>query len=317
VRYRSQIAEFSIIDTGIGIREEDLERVFEPFERGQGAAVRAVPGTGLGLTITRLLTRIMGGDITVTSRYGEGSCFRVQLLLSEAMHSGGPEADRRPVAGYAGPRIKVLLADDDQNHLELMRNILQPLGFLLFIASDAATCLDLAAQCEPDLALLDISMPGESGWDIAEAIRRSRGDSVRIMMVSANAYEAQGPGDGRAPHDDFLAKPIDIQDLLDKIQALTGLEWTHALPVAPVAGAPAPPAEAAMPAAASRHIDDLQQLGRIGYIRGIETKLRDMEAEDAANGPFVERLRALVRKFDLKGFMKVLDEAKATETQGD
>ncbi|WP_247887238.1 ATP-binding protein [Azospirillum sp. SYSU D00513] len=311
VRYRSQIAEFSITDTGIGIREEDLERVFEPFERGQGPAVRAVPGTGLGLTITRLLTRIMGGDITVTSRFGEGSCFQVRLLLSEAMHDGGSDADRRPPAGYAGPRIKVLLADDDRHHLELMRNILQPLGFELFIASDATSCLDLAAQCEPDLALLDISLPGESGWDIAEAVRGMRGDAVRIMMVSANAYEAQGPGDGRAPHDDFLAKPIEIQALLDKVQALTGLEWTHAVPPAPEP-VPAPePQRAALPVASLRHIDDLRQLGRIGYIRGIETKLRDMEAEDPANGPFVERSRGLVRAFDLKGFMTLLDTTKA------
>ena len=72
VRYRSQVAEFEVSDTGVGIPANELERVFEPFERGQGANVRAIPGTGLGLTITKLLTQIMGGEINATSSRGRG-----------------------------------------------------------------------------------------------------------------------------------------------------------------------------------------------------------------------------------------------------
>src|SRR5882757_7851782 len=85
VRYRSQVAEFEISDTGVGIPEEDLERIFQPFERGRSAAVRAIPGTGLGLTITKLLTQIMGGDLTVRSTAGGGTTFVVRMLLSEAL----------------------------------------------------------------------------------------------------------------------------------------------------------------------------------------------------------------------------------------
>ncbi|CAO3434345.1 hybrid sensor histidine kinase/response regulator [Azospirillum doebereinerae] len=333
VRYRSQTAELEIADTGIGIRPEDIDRVFEPFERGHGTAVRAVAGTGLGLTITRLLTRIMGGDIAVRSTLGQGSAFTVRLLLSEATHKPGETTERRAVSGYAGPPITVLMADDDRDHLALMTDILRPLGFVLFTASDAASCLALAAQCKPDLAMLDISMPGESGWDVAESLRRLFEDRIRILMVSANAYEAQGPGDGRAPHDAFVAKPIEIHALLDRIQALTGLEWIHAAdpPPAPVAAppslpttapaAPAPPPapslEGIPPKSALRHIDDLRQLGRIGYIRGIEAKLREIEAEDADALPFVERLRALLRAFDLKGYMRALDGAASATLPGD
>ncbi len=329
VRYRSQVAEFEIVDTGIGIRAEDLDRVFEPFERGRGAAVRAVAGTGLGLTITRVLTRIMGGDIAVRSTPGQGSVFTVRLLLSEAAQRPGELAERRAVSGYAGPPITILLADDDRDHLALMTDILRPLGFVLFTASDAAGCLELAAQCKPDLAMLDISMPGESGWDVADGLRRQFGDRIRILMVSANAYEAQGPGDGRAPHDSFVAKPIEIHALLDRVQALTGLEWIHAVepaapPAPPPAPAPAPepaPVLAAMPPAVQpaekppesvlRHLDDLRRLGRIGYIRGIEAKLREIEAEDAGASAFVERLHALLRAFDLKGYRHAVETAAA------
>src|SRR6185503_9048406 len=84
VRFRSQVAEFEIADSGFGILPEDLERVFQPFERGHAPNVRAVPGTGLGLTITKLLTQIMGGEILVQSTQGTGTTFTVRLMLSEA-----------------------------------------------------------------------------------------------------------------------------------------------------------------------------------------------------------------------------------------
>ena len=105
VRYRSQVAEFEISDTGIGIPANELERVFEPFERGQGANVRAIPGTGLGLTITKLLTQIMGGEINARSTEGEGTTFTVRLLLSEAAPSASAEtrARRHRLRGRAPP----------------------------------------------------------------------------------------------------------------------------------------------------------------------------------------------------------------------
>ena len=81
-----------MIDTGHGIRPEDMQKIFEPFERGHLPAANAVPGTGLGLTISKLLTEILGGEISVESTPGEGSMFRVRLLLSEAPVGGGGNA---------------------------------------------------------------------------------------------------------------------------------------------------------------------------------------------------------------------------------
>ena len=83
VRYRHQVAEFEVEDTGVGIRAGDLERIFQPFERARTVGAKATIGTGLGLTITSLLAKIMGGEITVRSEVGKGSAFRVKLLLSE------------------------------------------------------------------------------------------------------------------------------------------------------------------------------------------------------------------------------------------
>jgi CheY-like chemotaxis protein/two-component sensor histidine kinase len=302
VRYRSQVAEFEIADSGIGIPPEDLERVFEPFERGQGVGVRSIPGTGLGLTITKLLTQILGGEILVRSTPGVGTTFTVRLLLSEATQSMQPTARGR-ISGYGGQRRTVLLVDDDPTHLDIVQSLLQPLGFRLFTASNGASGLQRAAECQPHLALIDISMPDMSGWELARRLREMPMlPHLKIAMVSANAHEYNRGGDDDSAHDAFLMKPVDIQMLLDSIASLLGLTWQNESSSEATATV-----DDALARHSRHHIDDLYQLGRIGHVRGIEAKLREIETEDPANKPFATRLRTLVANFDLKRYMNVLE----------
>jgi len=308
IRYRNQVAEFEISDSGIGIHPEDLERIFEPFERGQMPQARALPGTGLGLTITKLLTEIMGGEISVQSKRGEGSKFLVRLLLLEAMQTADSVDDKRKICGFAGPPVRILLVDDDPNHLDFVQQLLRPLGFVLFTAAEGSTALEIAGQAAPDMAMLDISMPGLNGWEVANALRRMHGERTRIVMVSANVHDHREAGASELPHDAFLTKPLNLQQMLECIQSLTGIEWLYE---APPAAASAPIIEdaalvASLPATARRHIGDLYQLGRIGYVRGIEAKLKEMEEDDPATGPFVARMRVLVREFELKKYIEIL-----------
>jgi signal transduction histidine kinase/purine-cytosine permease-like protein len=308
VRYRSQVAEFEVTDTGVGIPANEIERVFEPFERGQGANVRAIPGTGLGLTITKLLTQIMGGEINASSVEGRGTTFTVRLLLSEAATT--PEAAQliadgaRAVTGYLGARRRLLLVDDDAAHLDIVQGLLRPLDFALFTAHDGARGLELAGECRPDLAMIDVSMPGMSGWQLAEKLRAQAGlEHLRIVIVSANAHE-YSPGGGGALHDAFLIKPIDMQRMLECLAGQLGLQWIHAAPrEAPGAQSPDAPA---LPDHSRHHVDDLYQLGLIGHVRGIQAKLREME-NDPGNKPFATRMRGLVANFDLKRYMLVLE----------
>lgn len=306
VRYRNEVAEFEISDTGIGIPPADLERIFEPFERGRAPAVRSLPGTGLGLTITKLLTQIMGGELLVRSTPGEGTTFTVRLPLSEAAHDAEETPPPRPVCGYAGPRLTILIADDDPSHIELLHDVLQPLDFTVLAAASGRECLELAALHRPALVILDISMPDMTGWEIARALRAaetSRG--LKILIVSANAHEYAPGGDGNAPHDAFMMKPFDIEVLLARASELLGVKWIHtsaADPVASEAQAPVPEP----PDGTHRHLDDLYQLGRIGHVRGIEAKLREIEEQDPATKPFAAHLRTLVSNFDLKRYMSVL-----------
>jgi signal transduction histidine kinase/DNA-binding NarL/FixJ family response regulator/purine-cytosine permease-like protein len=301
VRYRSQVAEFEVSDTGVGIPAHELERVFEPFERGQGANVRAIPGTGLGLTITKLLTQIMGGEINATSTEGAGTTFAVRLLLSEAAPS--PHAENaRAVTGYAGPRRKVLLIDDDASHIDIVRSLLAPLDFELHAAHDGEQGLALAREHRPDLAMVDLSMPGMTGWQVAQQLRTMPGLRTKVVIVSANAHEFT-PGGAEASHDAFLIKPIDMQRMLECLATQLSLRWNDDPATVP---AMETDLQGALPEHSRHHVDDLYQLGLIGHVRGIQAKLREMET-DSTNKPFATRMRTLVANFDLKRYMNVLE----------
>ncbi|PWC29249.1 hybrid sensor histidine kinase/response regulator [Teichococcus aestuarii] len=303
LRFRSEVAEFAVIDTGIGIAEADLARIFEPFQRGENSHAPSTPGVGLGLTITKTLTEVMGGEISVRSTLGEGSTFRVRLLLSGKV--GAPVLPERRVTGRAGARrLDVLVADDDPAHRALIADLLAPLGFTVRLAADGAECLRLAEDRAPDLFLLDIAMPGMTGWELARRLREEALQEAPIIMVSANALELGPPPgrrDGTRHHDDVLPKPLSIPALLEKVGVLLGITWTFAEAEPP----PAPPAGAAArltPAQAA----NLRQLAAIGYVGGIRERLDALEAECPEAAPAIAVLRGHVSEYRLDAFLAAL-----------
>ena len=306
VRYRNQVAELEVSDTGVGIPAQDLERIFEPFERGHSAAVRTIPGTGLGLTITKLLAQIMGGEILVRSVVGEGTTFTVRMQLSGATAATESTTLPRQISAYAGRRISILLIDDDPAHLDMVQALLRPLNFVVLTAADGRGGIELAMTAKPDLAMIDLSLPDMTGWQVAAQLREATQlPSLKIVIVSANAHEYT-PGGGEEPlHDGFIMKPVEMQALLQCVGRVLALDWIY--DAAPRIITDSNSAADTLPAGSHHHVDDLYQLGRIGHVRGIQAKLREMEAQDAANQPFAAHLRGLVANFDLKRYMNVLE----------
>ena len=308
VSFRSQVATLTVADTGVGIAADDLPKIFEPFERGNRERTRLVPGTGLGLTIVKMLVNLMGGDVTVKSEPGKGSTFDVRLMLSAVRQRRPSTAPSRRITGYAGSRRAVLVVDDDPDQRDLIRQILEPLGFIVLAAADGAECLALTADLKPDLFILDISMPGINGWDLAKVLRE-RGQRGAILMLSANVGESPPPPSEEDAHDAVMVKPFEVQRLLDRIADLTGVDWLEEAP--PATGAT--PAHAnGKPAAAlvspgPEHVAELLRLGRIGYVRGIESKLDQLDAEDG-NRAFVAEMRRHVRAFDFRRYERALEE---------
>jgi len=310
VRYASEVATFEVVDTGIGIPKEDLDRIFEPFERGRMNATQSIQGTGLGLTIAHLLTSLMGGELTVESEVGKGSTFRIRVLLSRTAESGDPPLEGPRIRGYQGRRRRILIADDDASHAQLLYDILAPLGFDLETAFDGASCLEIAERFRPDLALLDISMPGMSGWAVAQNLRQTFKNSVAIVMVSANVHEIRTTNRTETSHDAFLVKPIDIRQLLERLEDILHLDWTYELPL-PIRRAIDSSELAHI--AHSVHIDSIIALCRIGHASGVAARLDELERNQPEAAGAIESLRELLREFRLREMVDYLETLRDDE----
>jgi signal transduction histidine kinase/CheY-like chemotaxis protein/purine-cytosine permease-like protein len=311
VLYRNQVARFEVEDTGIGIHAGDLDRIFQPFERahlGQANA-SSKTGTGLGLTITRMLAETMGGEITVRSEPGKGSTFQVKLLLSEVPRPRTAPPIEHRVRGYEGPRQTILVVDDDQVHRDVVRELLEPLGFTVFTAANGAACLALANECRPNLILLDVSMPDMDGWTVARLLRQSKRERPAIIMLSAITMEKEREFEPDRAYDDYMNKPLDLRQMLEKFHTLLDIKWTTG---AEPDATPVPPAPSPSPALAGAgpppgDIDALIHLGQIGHVRAINDKLAEIEANSPAHGAFVKDLRVIVNSFNLSRFLTVLE----------
>ena len=224
VNYRSQIAEFTITDTGQGIDNEHLSRIFVPFERLRNHQTPNVQGTGLGLTIVKLLTEVMGGELQVESTLGKGSCFKVCLMLPWANTIEKSEEVQAKIIGYEGVKRTICVVDDDPVLRGFLSDLLIPLGFITLEAFDAESCLSLVKSTQPDLFIMDVSMPGMNGLALA-SILRERGVSAPILMLSANAQVPDKNTQEASAYNDYLVKPISNSALLEKLSRYLKLSW--------------------------------------------------------------------------------------------
>lgn len=229
----------SVTDTGIGISPADQERIFGSFEQVDGGATRSRGGTGLGLTITRQLIVLQGGDITVNSEPGVGSTFRFSLpVATDRPDSQAPErlrarqAEDEP-AGEAAPaeigvaapaseadRVRILVVDDEPVNQQVLKNHLSLAHFEVVPAMDGAAALSLIEAGHAfDLVLLDVMMPRMSGYEVCERIRRSRlPTQLPVIMVTAKNQVADLVAGLDAGANDYLGKPFSKQELLARIK---------------------------------------------------------------------------------------------------
>lgn len=306
IGWRGEIATFEVVDTGIGIAPEDMDRIFGAFERGTSNSVAGQPGIGLGLAITSTLVHVMGGDLTVDSTLGEGTRFALRLMLSRPVTQPVQSHRADVIIGYEGERRRVLVVDDDAAQAAVIENLLRPLGFAVTGARDGDTAIALAAATRPDIVFMDISMPGKTGWETASLLRAAHGSALRIVMVSADAHQFRRGGDGHDPHDMFLTKPIQLDNLLDALSWQLDLTWTVE-DGSPRKSQPSLTAvELHLPAAALPFVPEIESLARIGNVRAIQTRLSELEdaVPDAAR--FVAHLRSSLECFDFKGLREAL-----------
>ncbi len=310
LRYRSQVAEFIVKDTGEGIAPENFEKIFRPFERVRRPGSTAT-GTGLGLTITRLLTEIMGGDIAVTSSPGEGSTFKVSLMLP-SLTSALVEPVHQPaqtIYGYEGESKTVMLVDDEQTHRQLMSTLLTPLGFKIIEVSNPLLALEtLRVQTShnnrPHLVMLDVSMPALNGWELAKQLR-DIGFNSPIVMISADASEGRNePQSQEAPkvHDAYITKPIQLQAVLDKVQELLNLQWRYQQSPTPITDE-----VNVIEFPTDDYLDEIVELARIGHKKGLQEKIIAMQTAGVASAEFLAKLNKLTNNFQFDKIIQWID----------
>ncbi|HEX7689084.1 MAG TPA: ATP-binding protein, partial [Burkholderiaceae bacterium] len=275
VRHEREIAQFDIEDTGPGIAPADLERVFEPFARG-AAIAGASPGTGLGLTIAKMLTELMGGEMTVRSAPGAGTAFRIRLFLPAQFVAGVPAGPAPRRIGYRGARRRVLAVDNEEVDRELLRQLLVPLGFEVEVAGSGEEALarlrtGVRDGWRPDAILVDLAMPGIDGWETIRTLRSQRLSDAPVAIVSANAFDRRLDNDLGLGADDYVLKPVRGDELLAWLGRALAIDWcTDAdADTAPrIIGEPVatPPRDGPLPAAAA--LRALAEQVRLGYPRG-------------------------------------------------
>ncbi|MDM8530916.1 PAS domain S-box protein [Anaerolineales bacterium HSG25] len=293
---------FDVKDTGIGIPHDLLASIFLPFYQ---VKEQYIEGTGLGLAICQKLLRLMDSDLHVESIIGQGSHFWFELdLLEVSREPKLIKPKKKRVIGYTSPKgvFKILLVDDRSENLDILNRLLLPLGFKIKTAVDGPDGLNKMVDFQPDLILLDLVMSGMSGFDVVRHIRQlsTQQDTV-VIAVSASVSDLIKQESLVAGCDDFIAKPINMDELLLKLETHLELTWFYKdtieikrerLSEAPLIIPP------------QKDLKILLTLATMQNITGLQTHLKQLNSLDPKFSRFVKEINRMVKKYR---FQQIID----------
>ncbi|MGE5658428.1 MAG: ATP-binding protein [Actinomycetota bacterium] len=313
VGYQQEKFRFQVEDTGIGIAPGHLDSVFLPFQQ-VGEKSHETEGTGLGLTISRQLVELMGGELCVQSILGKGSCFWFELELQEVDEW---EEEASPgdcnIIGFKGERRKVLIVDDKWANRSVLVSLLEPLGFDVLEAVNGLDGLNKAQEFQPDIIFMDLVMPVMDGF---EATRRFRTSSILadvvIIAISASVFDFNQQRTLEVGCNGFLPKPVREAEVLEILRLHLGLEWIYE------SGTAVPGKEFSFDSETGKEpmivppaeeIAVLLDLAMRGDLRRIVEQTAQLEVCDRQWGPFATHVRQLAKNFkgkQLREFLKQL-----------
>jgi len=225
---------FSVSDTGIGIDEATLGKLFQPFTQADSSITRNYGGSGLGLAICRDLVELMDGEISVESEVGKGSVFSFNLCLEAPDHEG-IHVETLPLSGTAPLTIKslgngqsfpnhpILLVEDNLINQKVTKSIIEKLGYPVSIANNGQEAVELCEQNDYSIVFMDLSMPEMDGFEATEIIRskESEGSEVTIIAVTGHSFLEHRQRCEEVGINDFLSKPFDLFKLKEKLDSYT------------------------------------------------------------------------------------------------
>src|SRR5262249_53639586 len=212
------MVQFVISDTGIGMNEEQLGRLFQAFQQADVATTKKFGGTGLGLAITRRFCHRVGGDIEVTSQPGEGSTFTITLPDSALAPAQLEPVTNARISDYSDDAITVLVVDDDPEVHQLLTATLKGEGYRLVHANSGEEAMELAHMIRPDAITIDVLMPKTDGWAVLRALKADKElCDIPVVMITVIPDRGLGQSLGAA---DVLTKPVDRSHLTTLLRHL-------------------------------------------------------------------------------------------------
>lgn len=212
--------EFIISDTGIGMKEDFIKTIFEPFSREKSATISGIQGTGLGMTITKKIVDMMNGKISVTSQEGVGSEFTVLIDFKSTNGTNDVENEvPKETMDFTGKRL--LLVEDNAFNQEIAKEVLTEIGFVIELANDGTNAVETISKSKPgyyDAVLMDIQMPIMDGYEATKKIRKLRNkklSNIPIVAMTANAFEEDKQKAYEVGMNGHLAKPINVEKLVE------------------------------------------------------------------------------------------------------
>ena len=289
---------FEVSDSGVGIAPDKLSAIFEPFEQ----AGTHKEGTGLGLTISRHLVRLMGGQLSVESQLGEGSTFSFEVDLPIVSHDDQKEAQQAYPIAVKGQAPQVLVVDDNSHNRALLVDLLRPLGFTVHEAENTPSALAKAHQFEPHIVFVDLVMPGPSGFELIKQLRGSvRLSEIVIIVLSASANETNKKKAFTFGCNAFLTKPLNSSELFETLHQHAAIEWIYPqdADISQDDEPDAPDSSHSLVIPPISFLTELNSYAQVGDVRALKSLATELLEQNHAFGPFVLKLQGFIERFEI------------------
>ncbi len=291
---------FSVVDTGVGISKEDIQKLFRAFEQ-VGDRTRQSEGTGLGLAISQQIVQMMGGQIKVESTLGVGSkfFFEVELPLNEEWRQQST-SNTGNIISYNGEPKKILVVDDRWENRSVIVNLLEPIGFVVMVAENGKDGLEKIRENHPDLVITDLAMPVMDGFEFLKTLRNDEAlKYTKVLVSSASVAQVDQQMSLDAGGDDFLAKPVNAQDLFNLLANHLKITWNYEeVETLNQQEMVFPP---------TIELEQIYQASRIGDMNTVINEVHRLEQLTSEYQPFVARLIEFADEFDDAGIVKFLE----------
>ena len=224
---KKKLIEIDVKDSGIGMTQEQIDKLFHAFTQADASTTRKYGGTGLGLTIVQNLAKLMGGDVSVKSELGKGTTFKVTIQNIEVEKTSDVDAEdleslnrQTALVSKKDGKSTILVIDDDPTIRDLMTRHLEKNNFSVLQALDGAQGIKMAREYKPDAITLDILMPEMDGWSVLRTLKADKQVSdIPVVMASIIDEKKKGFSLGAA---DYLSKPVEKDRLIGSISKLLG-----------------------------------------------------------------------------------------------